>query len=126
MTNVVRMPEAAKVRTWGGIRQRYFDDRVNALKACAKSGMSMTEAAEALGVERAIIYGFIRSYRLEIQFRAPPPISRPDPEMLIRRTSLSKSGITVIQAAKAEGVTVGTMREYSNLHGLKWKPHRHC
>lgn len=111
-----------KVETWHEMSVRHLDERIAAITHQCEQGKSMTEAAKALGMSRASIYDFDRNHALGLKFKSDTKPTKVNEVLLAARKALSKTGLTVTQAAERLGMDVGTLRQYSARHDINWKP----
>lgn len=110
------------VESWHEMSVRHLNERIAALTAQCVQGKSMAEAAKALGMSRASVYDFDRNHSLGLKFRSDTNRTKVDEVLLAARKALSKTGLTVTQAAERLGMDAGTLRQYSARHGINWKP----
>ena len=125
MTNVVRMPETAKIETWADLKQRYVDEREAAIMDLADAGHTVTEAAAKLGIDHRTMLGFIGLHNVCVKFARKKHCSQAWSELVEERREMSKRGITVMEAAAEIGITTHTLRLYSEKHNIKWKSQGH-
>ena len=114
--------KAPLLESWAEMKKQPVKEKADVIGLLADADMTITEAATALGVGRAIIYEFCRYHNLDISFKSHPNYKKPDLQVLIDRIALSKTGITITQAAGKIGITAGALRQYSARYNIKWKP----
>ena len=122
MNVVVRPPKPARVETWAEIKQRMNDEFEAAILDLAAAGNTLTSTAELLGINRITLRNFIGRNGTCVKFARKPYASEELDTRLERRRALSKRGLTVTEAAKIERIGHKAMWEYSEIHGIEWKP----
>lgn len=122
MNVVVRPPKPARVETWAEIKQRMNDEFEAAILDLAEAGNTMTRTSELLGISRLTLRNFISRNGTVVKFARKRHESAKLAARLERRRALSKRGLTVTEAAKIEGIGHKAMWEYSEIHGIEWKP----
>lgn len=122
MNIAVRPPKPARVETWAEIKQRMNDEFEAAILDQAAAGNTLNGTARALEITRATLLAFISRNGTVVKFARKRYASAPLAARLERRRALSKAGLTLNEAAEAEGISPKAMWEYSEIHGIEWKP----
>lgn len=117
------------IETWQAMKQRHFNEKVEALRYMADNGLTTTQASKVLDCMGNQITRFISHNKLDIKFKLPSHrMSGGSYESIAKkltdRVALSKEEprLTCKEAAKRLGMREYSLREYSRRHSIKWKP----
>lgn len=108
------------VETWDAMTARHHDEREAAILDLAASGLTVSQAAEALGTSLNTVTGYIFRYKVPASFTRQKRAKVADTGILDQRIRMSTMGYTLAKAAKALGIRCDHLARYSRRHGITW------